>query len=202
MPLENDSQEFLIAVAPLKNQVWVSRETHVACRKFLVACQVIKPGQDGDRHQYGIALLELLRTKQLPVAPPPPGPTPEEVAAEQARRNKGVMFKDDDLDPPARAVDDSIFSDPRTSHNARVDAEMQRREERSRGHAFVSKLEGLGEAIPGLKDENAEVRTASGYVAQYATQQLRAANRTHNAQVRKDFAARKAAALQSKNRGL
>lgn len=201
MPLENDSQEFLVAVAPLKNQVWVSRETHVACRKFLVACQVIKPGQDGDRHQYGIALLELLRTKQLPVAPPPPGPTPEELQAEADRKNMGVMYRDDDADPPSRAVDDSIFSDPRLRHNAQVEAEMQRREERSRGHAFVSKLDGLPEPIPGLRDEHDQV-FVGGRVAHYATSQLRQKNREHNARVRKDWALKKAAEQNSKPRGL
>src|SRR5580658_404534 len=113
MPLETDIQEFLQAASPLKDKVWISRESHVAARKFLVACQIIKPGADADRHQYGVALLELLRTKQLPVAPPPPGPTPEELQAEADRKNRGVMFKDSEWTEPARAVSDSVFSDPR-----------------------------------------------------------------------------------------
>jgi hypothetical protein len=203
MPLEKDLDEFLIAVAPLKTQVYVSRETHVACRKFLVACEIIKPGADADRHQYGVALLELLRSKQLPVAPPPPDPTPEELQAQADRKNMGVMYRDDEADAPARALDDSVFRDPRLKHNAMVDAEMQRRNDvATRGHAFANKLDGLGEAIPGLRDERAEVRTDSGHVAHYATQQLREKNRVHNAQIRKDWQAKKAAAEQSKQRGL
>jgi hypothetical protein len=201
MPLENDVQEFMIAVAPLKDQVWVSRETHVACRKFLVACQVIKPGQDADRHQYSVAVMELLRSQQLPQAPPPPGPTPEELQAQADRKNRGVMFKDSEWTEPARAVNDSVFSDPREKHNRMVDAEMQRREERSRGHAFVSKLDGLGEAIPGLKDEHEQV-LVGGREARYATSQLQQKNREHNAKIRTEWAAKKAAAQQSKQRGL
>lgn len=200
--LELDVQEFLQAATPLKNEVWISRDSHVACRKFLVACKVIAPGANADRHQYGIALFELLRTRQLPIAPPPPAKTPEELQAEADRKNMGVIYRNDEADAPTRAVDDAIFRDPRLKHNAMVDAEMQRREERSRGQAFVSKLDGLPEAIPGLRDENAEVRTASGYVAQYATQQLRAANRQHNAQVRKDWASKKAQIEAAKPRGL
>jgi hypothetical protein len=203
MPIETDVQEFLQAARPLETQVWISRPTHVACRQFLVACKIIAPGSDADRHQYGVALLELLRTNQLPVAPPPPGPTPEELQAQADRRNCGVMFKDDDESAPVRKVDDSVFSDPRLLHNTKVDAEMQRRNDLAvRGHAFANKLDGLGEAIPGLRDERAEVRTDSGHVAQYATQQLREKNRAHNAQVRKDWQAKKATAERSKQRGL
>jgi hypothetical protein len=203
MPIETDVQEFLQAARPLETQVWISRPTHVACRQFLVACKIIAPGSDADRHQYGVALLELLRTKQLPVAPPPPGPTAEELQAEADRRNCGVMFKDDDEPAPVRKVDDSVFSDPRLERNKRVEAEMQRREAVAKGgHAFVSKLDGLGEAVPGLKDENEEVRTPQGRIVSYATQQLRAANRTHNQTVRAEYAAKKAAAEAAKPRGL
>lgn len=203
MPLQEDVNEFLIAVAPLKGQVWVSRETQVACRKFLVGCSVIKPGQDGDRHQYAIALHELLRTKQLPVAPPPPGPTAEELQAEADRRNRGVMFTDDDP-TPVRKVDDSIYADPRLEHNKRVEAEMKRREEVARGgHALASKLDGLRDVIPGLRDEQAEVRTPQGHLVSYATQQLREKNRAYNKTVRAEYAAKKAAAAEAaKTRGL
>jgi len=200
MSLETDVQEFLQAATPLKDKVWISRDTHVACRKFLVACQIIAPGADGDRHQYGVALLELLRTKQLPTAPPPAGPTPEELAAEQARRSKGVMFRDEEWSEPG-PKDESVFQDPRLRHNAHVDAEMQRREERSRAHAFASKLDGLGEAIPGLRDEYDEV-LVGGKVARYATSELQKANREHNAKIRTEWTAKKAAAEKSKQRGL
>jgi hypothetical protein len=203
MPLQEDVNEFLIAAAPLKGQVWLSRETQVACRKLLVSWSVIKPGQDADRHQYAIALHELLRTKQLPVAPPPPGPTAEELQAEADRRNRGVMFKGDDEPAPVRKVDDSIYADPRLEHNKRVEAEMKRREEVARGgHALVSKLDGLRDVIPGLRDEQAEVRTPQGHIVSYATQQLREKNRTYNQSVRAEYAAKKAAAEAAKTRGL
>jgi hypothetical protein len=203
--LEQDVSFFKQAASGYPN-IWVSRETHVACRAYLVANDFIEPGATADATVYGLAIAAMIANGTLPQRVK----TAEELAAEAAaaklaedKRNMGVVRYED---KPVRKLTDEVLNAPdrREQHNAAVDRQLNRiSPEQDFREALDARMQ-VGAAIPGLKDEREQVYAANGMINHYRTGLVQQQNREHNTRLREAFARRQAedAAEANSKRGL
>lgn len=203
--LQADIANFTAAAAPYGSSVWVSRETFVFVREWLVANDWIQPGTNPDVSIYTAALGELVRQGTLPK----PVKTAEELQLEEDRKNMGVIYRKDEVDKPSRKLDVYASRDKLAEHNAAADAALEARRNpaatrREQMDNLIARMD-TGEAIPGLVDESEAGCGVyvGGRLARYATSQAVEKAKAHNARVRSEYAQRQAAAEAAKTpRGL
>jgi hypothetical protein len=202
--LEIDVANFTAAARPYGDKVWISRQTQVFVREWMVENEWIQPGQTPDTSVYAAAFNFLIAAGTLPQKQK----TAEEIVAEaeaeklqEAKRKMGVMFSDyeDEIQerPTRKIADELINTDRRKVHNDSVDRKMQHVSDAQERHAAIDSRMQLGEAIPGLVDESwsANEVYVGGRVARYATSQAVEKAKANNVRVRAEYAAKQSQAV-------
>jgi hypothetical protein len=201
--LEIDVANFTAAARPYGDKVWISRQTQVFVREWMVENEWIQPGQTPDTSVYAAAFNFLIAAGTLPQKQK----TAEEIAAEEkaaadleARRRMGVMFPKDEQAAPARKLTDELINTDRfQQHNAAVDKKLNRVSDNQELHEAMDARMQVGAAIPGLKDEREQVYAANGMINHYRTGLVQEQNREHNQRLRAAYASRRAADAAEEN---
>jgi hypothetical protein len=196
-PLEQDVNVFKQAASGFGDRVWLSRDTHVACRAYLVGEGFIDPGATvNDVAIYNVAIAALLEQGKLPVKPAPVK-TAEEIQLEEDRKNFGVVRYEEQKSRNMTA--EYVQRDPIKEHNDRAEAALQARRNpqatrREQMDNLLARTDTSAQ-IPGLKDEHEQVYVGdTGRISHYRTQIVQQQNKEHNARVRAEHAQRQAAA--------